>query len=70
MYTIELTKGPGWDAPALPARVIKTTTDPGKVASLATAWLHEVQQNVSDAERPDGWRLVDGIGRRVKTSEA
>jgi len=70
MYTIELTEGPGWDAPTLQARVIKTTVDPAKVAALAAAWLHEVQQNVSDAERPDGWRLVDGIGRRVQTSEA
>jgi len=67
MYTIELTEKPGWDAPTLQARLIKTTVDPAKVAILAAAWLHEVQQNVSDAESPDGWRVVDGIGRRVKT---
>ena len=70
MYATELTEGLGWDAPTLQARLIRTTVDPAKVAMLAAAWLHEVQQNVSDAERPDGWRVVDGIGRRVKTSEA
>jgi hypothetical protein len=31
MYTIELTEGPGWNAPTLQARVIKTTVDIAKV---------------------------------------
>jgi hypothetical protein len=70
MYTIELTEGPGWDAPTLQARVIKTTVDIVKVAALAAEWLHEVLQKPSDAQRPDGWRIVDGIGRRIKSSEA
>jgi hypothetical protein len=69
MYTIELTEGPGWDAPTLQARAIKTTVDIGKVAALAADWLHEERQNASDAHRPNGWRIVDGIGRRIKTSE-
>jgi hypothetical protein len=69
MYTIELTEGPGWDAPTLQARAIKTTVDIAKVAALAADWLHETQQSPSDAHRPDGWRIVDGIGRRTKTSE-
>jgi len=69
MYTIELTEGPGWDAPTLQARAIKTTVDIAKVAALAADWLHETQQSPSDAHRPDGWRIVDGIGRRIKTSE-
>jgi len=74
MYTIELTEGRGWDAPTLQARAIKTTVDVAKVAALAADWLHEVRQNAfaahrPDAQRPDGWRVVDGIGRRIKTSE-
>src|ERR1700676_5049059 len=56
MYTIELTEGPGWDAPTLQARAIKTTVDIAKVAALAADWLHETQQSPSDAHRPDGWR--------------
>jgi hypothetical protein len=69
VYTIELTEGPGWNAPTLQARVIKTTVDIAKVAALATEWLHEVRQKPSDDHRPDGWRIVDGVGRRIKTSE-
>ena len=69
MYTIELTEGPGWDASTLQARATKTTVDIAKVAALAADWLHEVQQNVSNVHRPDGWRVVDGVGRRIKTSE-
>jgi hypothetical protein len=69
MYTIELTEGPGWDAPAVQARVIKTTVDTAKVAALAAEWLHEVRQRPFDAHRPDGWRIVDGVGRRIMTSE-
>jgi hypothetical protein len=64
-----LTEGPGWDAPTLQARAIKTTVDIAKVAALAANWLHEAQKSPSDAHRPDGWRIVDGIGRRIKTSE-
>jgi hypothetical protein len=30
MYTIELTRGQGWDAPTLQARAIKTTEDYGR----------------------------------------
>ena len=41
MYTIELTEGPGWDAPTLHARAIRTTVDIEKVAALAADWLHE-----------------------------
>ena len=70
MYTIELTQGPGWDARTLQAQAIRTTVDLAKVEALAAAWLREVQQTASDdAQRPDGWRVVDGIGRRIKTSE-
>jgi hypothetical protein len=70
MYTIELTQGPGWDAPTLQVQAIKTTVDLTKVASLAVGWLHEAQQTASDdAQKPDGWRVVDGIGRRIRTSE-
>lgn len=68
MYTIELTAGPGWDAPTLQSRAIRTTVDITKVAALAVEWLHEVRQEPSDAH-PDGWRIVDGVGRRIKTSE-
>lgn len=70
MYTIELTQGPGWHALTLQSRAIKTTVDIARVEGLAAAWLHEAQQDVADADRPDGWRIVDGIGRRIKTSEA
>jgi hypothetical protein len=70
LYTIELTDGPGWDAPTLQVRAIKTTVDIAKVAALAADWLQEVQRDASTAHKPDGWRIVDGIGRRVKTSEA
>jgi hypothetical protein len=70
MYTIELTQGPGWDAPTVQARAIKTTVDLKKVAALAASWLRAVQQNAFDAQRPDGWRIVDGVGRRIATSEA
>jgi hypothetical protein len=69
MYTIELTEGPGWDATTLQARVIKTTVDIAKVAALAAEWLHEVRQKPADAQMPDGWRIVDGVGRRIKSSE-
>jgi hypothetical protein len=69
MYTIELTEGPGWDAPTLQTRAVRTTVDIARVAALAAEWLHEARQNSSDARTPDGWRVVDGIGRRVKTSE-
>jgi hypothetical protein len=71
MCTIELTQGPGWDARTLQAQAIRTTVDLAKVTSLAASWLREVQQNASDdAQRPDGWRVVDGVGRRIKTNEA
>jgi hypothetical protein len=42
VYTIELTDGPGWDAPTLQSRAIRTTVDIEKVAALAADWLHEV----------------------------
>jgi hypothetical protein len=35
MYTIELTQGPGWDAPALRSRPVKTTVDIERVTALA-----------------------------------
>jgi hypothetical protein len=70
MYSIELTQGPGWHAPTLQSRAIKTTVDLARIEALAAAWLHEAQQDAPDADRPDGWRVVDGIGRRIKTSEA
>jgi hypothetical protein len=70
MYTIELTEGPGWDAPTLQARAIKTTVDIARVEALAATWLHEEQHNAPGVHGPDGWRVVDGIGRRIKTSEA
>jgi hypothetical protein len=70
MCRIELTQGPGWDARTLQAQAIGTTVDLAKVEALAAAWLREVQQTASDdAQTPDGWRVVDGIGRRTKTSE-
>jgi hypothetical protein len=69
MYTIQLTEGAGWDAPTLQTRAIKTTVDVTRVAALAATWLHEVQQNGAYAQRPDGWRVVNGVGRRIKTSE-
>jgi hypothetical protein len=69
MYTIQLTDEPGWDAPTLQARAIKMTVDLAKVVALAADWLHEAQQDASYAHKPDGWRIVNGIGRRVKTSE-
>jgi hypothetical protein len=70
MYTIELTQGPGWGAPTLQGQAIKTTVDLAKVVALAAAWLSQVQATSDDTERPDGWRVVDGVGRRIKTSEA
>jgi len=69
MYTIELTQGPGWDAPALQSRPVKTTVDIEKVTALAAAWLDEVQHASYDGQMPDGWRVVDGVGRRIRTSE-
>jgi hypothetical protein len=69
MYTIELTEGPGWEAPTLQTRAVKTTVDLAKVTALAVVWLREAQQDASNAPRPDGWRVVDGIGRRIKSSE-
>jgi hypothetical protein len=69
MYTIELTQGPGWDAPALRSRPVKTTVDIERVTALAATWLDEVQRASRDGQRPDGWRVVDGVGRRMKTSE-
>jgi hypothetical protein len=29
----------------------------------------EVQRASRDGQMPDGWRIVDGVGRRMKTSE-
>jgi hypothetical protein len=69
MYTIELTQGPGWDAPALRSRPVKTTVDIERVTALAVAWLDEVQRASNDRQMPDGWRVVDGVGRRIRTSE-
>jgi hypothetical protein len=69
MYTIELTQGPGWDAPALQSRPVKTTVDIEKVLALAATWLNEVQHASHDGQMPDGWRVVDGVGRRIRTSE-
>ena len=60
----------GWRLHSYPAsQAIRTTVDITKVAVLAADWLREMQQNASGAQRPDGWRIVDGVGRRIKTSE-
>lgn len=31
--------------------------------------MDEVQRASRDGQMPDGWRIVDGVGRRMKTSE-
>ena len=62
MYTIELTVGPGWDAPTLQARVIKTTVDPAKVAALAAAWLHEVHKTYPMPRSPMAGGSSMGLG--------
>ena len=61
MYTIELTQGPGWDAPALRSRPVKTTVDIERVTALAAAWLDEVQHASHDRQMPDPERLTESF---------
>jgi hypothetical protein len=67
MYTIELTRGMGWDAPVIEVHSVKTTIHIVDVERRAQSLLNRVRQT-SARERPTDYRILDPLGRCVRSS--
>ena len=67
MYTIELTRGMGWDAPVIAVHSVKLTIHIVDVERWAQALLNGVWQ-ASARDRPTDYRILDPLGRCVRSS--
>jgi hypothetical protein len=67
MYTIELTRGMGWDAPVVEVHTVKPTIHIVDVERRAQALLNAMWPG-SARERPTDYRIRDPLGRCVRTS--
>lgn len=67
MYTIELTRGMGWDAPVVEVHTVKPTIHIVDVERRAQALLNCIRPS-SPRERPTDYRILDPLGRCVRSS--
>jgi len=67
MYTIELTRGMGWDAPVVEVHTVKPTIHILDVERRAQTLLNSVRPT-SARERATDYRILDPRGRCVRSS--
>jgi hypothetical protein len=67
MYTIELTRGVGWDAPVIEVHTVKPTIHIVDVERRAQTLLNSVRP-ISPCDRATDYRILDSLGRRVRSS--
>ena len=67
MYTIELTRGMGWDAPVLEVHTVKPTIHIADVERRAQMLLNSIRPS-SPRERATDYRIRDPLGRCVRSS--
>ena len=67
MYTIELIRGMGWDAPVLEVHTVKQTIHILDVERRAQALLNMMRPS-SAQERATDYRILDPLGRCVRSS--
>ena len=67
MYTIELTRGMGWDAPVVEVHTVKQTIHIVDVERRAQMLLNMMRPG-SARERPTDYRIRDPLGRCVRSS--
>jgi hypothetical protein len=67
MYTIELTRGMGWNAPVVEVHNMKPTIHIVDIERRAQALLNSMRPN-SPRERPTDYRILDPLGRCVRSS--
>ena len=67
MYKIELIKGAGWDAPIIETHPAKDSIHIVDVERMALALLAKAQREPIP-HRPNGYRIINAIGRLVKAS--
>jgi hypothetical protein len=67
MYTIELTRGMGWDAPVVEVHTVKQTIHIVDVERRAQTLLNMMRPS-SARERATDYRIRDPLGRCVRSS--
>jgi hypothetical protein len=67
MYTIELTKGLGWSAAVVETHAVKASIHIVDVERMAGALLTEAQRKPNQ-QKPDGYRVINRLGHRIRTS--
>jgi hypothetical protein len=67
MYKIQLTSGPGWDAPVLEEHLVETGTHIVYVERMAQTLLNAARR-VSRCVGPTNYRVIDGFGGFVRSS--
>jgi hypothetical protein len=66
MYTIELTSGVGWNAPIVETHMVRQTIHIVDVERKAQALLTGARP--TSRERPTNYRILDPLGRCVRSS--
>jgi hypothetical protein len=70
MHTIELTKGHGWEAPVMHYIMLSAPTSLPELEQYARDRLSTARQHSTDSSAvPDGYRIKDERGRRLKATE-
>ena len=67
MYTIELTRGMGWNAPVVEVHTVKSTIHIVDIERQAQSLLNSIRPT-SPRERPTNYRILDHLGRCVRSS--
>ena len=67
MYTIELTRGLGWDAPVVEVHSVRQAIHIVDVERRARLLLNSIR-STSPRERPTNYRILDPLGRCVRSS--
>jgi hypothetical protein len=67
MYTIELTRGMGWNAPVVEVHSVKPTLHIVDVERRAQGLLNSMRPT-SPRERATDYRILDPLGRCVRSS--
>jgi len=67
MYTIELTRGPGWDAPVVATHAVQSNKHIVDVERLALSLIQGARP-LSNLQRPTDFRILNHLGRCVGSS--
>ena len=68
MYTIELTRGLGWDAPVLEVHGVKQAKHVVDVERMAQSLLNGVGRTSTYQQCATNYRVLDHLGRCVRSS--